>query len=187
MDLGLKIALTCCMLLPLIPLISLLITSFIDDINSIPPYNLITFDRFLAFYNINPDRWHLYDDEVEYERRSYLTTTFQFNFTDLMRYKRWHKRLKKFERAEVNRRYRDMQLKEYQAVLDCVKEDLEKFTRENDAMMKREADKYAKAVDEVPRIFEDKPATIQEISRIEYDDLARYGLLNNEILYHIIE
>lgn len=108
-------------------------------------YIRIKFKTFLSFYRINPNHWRRFDDNVEYRPNH---TTFGFSLFDWIRYKIWKKRLRQWERKQEH-------LKQYQQTLELIKKDLEEFNRENNEMMQRETEKYAKAVDEVPRMFED--------------------------------
>lgn len=118
-------------------------------------HNYISFDRFVAFYNINPERWDLYNDHVLYKVRKthnnihgfeYTLTEkyigFHFNFIDRIKYKRWKSNRHKLKKQQEH-------FKEYQEVLECVKKDLEQFTHENDEMMKHEAEKYQKQVEDI--------------------------------------
>lgn len=135
-------------------------------------YNQISFDRFIAFYNINPDRWELYSDYVQYgvpktykfSNGQVSTYTdkyveFYFTFKDRIKYKRWKSNRHKLKKQQEH-------FKEYQEVLECVKKDLEEFNRKNDEMIKHEAEKYAKAVDEVPRMFEEKDKDLKLLADI---------------------
>ena len=149
------------------PLLIMLLCEFIKTFievmsDSDNNHNYITFDRFIAFYNINPDRWELYSDYVQYgvpktykfSNGQVSTYTdkyveFYFTFKDRIKYKRWKSNRHKLKKQQEH-------FKEYQEVLECVKKDLEEFNRKNDEMIKHEAEKYAKAVDEVPRMFENK-------------------------------
>lgn len=158
MDMGLKIGLICLILLPIMPLLFLFLEDFKDAIDSLSlssTYNYITFDRFVAFYNINPDRWELYDGYVQYAvpqiykfsngvEHTYVDKyiSFHFNFKDRIKYKRWKSNRHKLKKQQEH-------FKEYQEVLECVKKDLEQFTRENDEMMKRETEKYQKQVEDI--------------------------------------
>ena len=150
-------------LFPFIPLLAYLlvccIKEFVEVMNdSDSDHTYITFDRFIAFYNINPDRWDLHYDYVRYRKtRSYFvdTVTFHFTFLECYKYKRWRKHLERLETKDRKQRLKKARLEEYQEVLECVKKDLEEFTRKNDEMMKRETEKYAQKVDEVPRMFDD--------------------------------
>lgn len=134
--------------------------------------NQISFDRFVAFYNINPDRWELYDGYVQYAvpqtykfsngvEHTYIDKciSFHFNFKDRIKYKRWKSNRYKLKKQQEH-------FKEYQEVLECVKKDLEQFTRENDEMMKCETENYAKTIDEVPRMFEEKDRDLKLLADI---------------------
>ena len=102
-------------------------------------YIRMKFKTFLSFYAINPDRWRLYCDCIEYCPNN---TSFGFNLIDWVRYKIWKRRLNKWRTKQEH-------LKKYQSTLELIKKDLEKFTRENDEMMKRETEKYQKQVEDI--------------------------------------
>lgn len=102
-------------------------------------YIRMKFKTFLSFYVINPDRWRLYCDYIEYRPNN---TSFGFNLIDWVRYKIWKMRLNKWQTKQEH-------LKKYQYTLELIKKDLEQFTRENDEMMKRETEKYQKQVEDI--------------------------------------
>ena len=133
-------------------------------------YNQISFDRFVAFYDINPDRWDLHGDYVIYRKtHSYFVDTVEFHFTFLERckYKRWRKHLERLETKDREQRLKKVRLEEYQEVLECVKKDLEAFNRKNDEMMQREVEKYAKAIDDMLRIPDDGYQFKSNVAKIQ--------------------
>ena len=71
-------------------------------------YPVIKFKSFIAFYDINPDRWKLHDYLVEcilkssYSGICQTTETFCFNYIDANRYKHWLKHLSKYKQSQSN-------------------------------------------------------------------------------------
>lgn len=71
----------------------------------------IKFKSFVALYNLKPASWTLYDNFICYRRSVFRqspfgcghhdveTTNFKFSFPDLLKYRRWRKRLKKNEKT----------------------------------------------------------------------------------------
>ena len=73
-------------------------------------YPRIKFKSFKNFYELNPDRWRLYDSCVVCKTTiEYITTTiygdhydnFFFSFIDFYRYKAWKSHLDKYEQENV--------------------------------------------------------------------------------------
>lgn len=71
-------------------------------------YPVIKFKSFIAFYDINPDRWKLHDYLVECILKSsysgiYQTTeTFCFSYIDTNRYEHWLKNLQNHKQSQSN-------------------------------------------------------------------------------------
>lgn len=100
--------------------------------------NVIKFKSFKSFYNINPGRWELKNNYVEFKRPNYSyyfsdykTYYFGFGFIDYYKYKLWKHSLKK-QREQIK------SCKEMQEVLNIVKADIEKFNKENAANMEKQ-------------------------------------------------
>ena len=64
----------------------------------------IKFNSFVSFYNINPDRWRLDDDSVDFVKERFYCSSdyiyYKFHFIDFYRYKHWHKKLIKQKRLQ---------------------------------------------------------------------------------------
>lgn len=62
----------------------------------------IKFKSFVKFYDVNPNRWNLYDEYIECriddKSWNYSVERFSFGFIDFWRYKLWHKMQKRAER-----------------------------------------------------------------------------------------
>lgn len=92
--------------------------------------NSIKFKSFKSFYNINPGKWELHDDYVnylkpfEYYYNSYNRVKFRFNFIDYYRYRLWKHNLE-----TQKRKIKDY--KEYQDVLEEIKKDIAAFEKNN--------------------------------------------------------
>lgn len=152
---------------------SLIIDGILYGSEGCPPVeaNYILFDRFVAFYNINSDKWKLENHRVSYKKNtmvnrfgctypSTIDTYFYFNYRDQIKYRRW---LSNLEELKLKQKH----LKEYQEVLECVKKDLEEFNRKNDEMMKSETEKYAKAIDDMLRIPDDGYQFKSNVAKIQ--------------------
>ena len=100
---------------------------FLDN----PATNKIKFKTFIKFYNINPDSWKLCDGYVVYRKNA---AKFKFNLIDFFKYTNWSEKLKHNKEIE-------MDIAEYQQVLEYVKCDLEEFERKNNEMLLKEAEK----------------------------------------------
>ena len=88
--------------------------------------NPIKFKSFKSFYNINPCKWELHDDYVNYRYYSYDRVKFRFNFIDYYRYRLWKHNL---ETQKRKAKY----YKEYQDVLEEIKKDIAAFEENNAA------------------------------------------------------
>lgn len=92
--------------------------------------NLIKFKSFKSFYNINPCKWELHIDYVNYLKPagyySYDRVKFRFNFIDYYRYRLWKYNL---ETQKRKAKY----YKEYQDVLEEIKKDIAAFEENNAA------------------------------------------------------
>lgn len=109
--------------------------------------NKIPFKSFLAFYNIAPTKWRLNKNCVIYEtidvemlrviepehvfggiyktpRKAY---EFTFKFTDLIRYRIWHKSVLHKEKIKEKRYEQEQLYKQYQDALKEISKDLEQF------------------------------------------------------------
>ena len=66
----------------------------------------IKFKSFVKFYDVNPNRWNLYDEYIECriddKSWNYSVESFSFGFIDFWRYKFW---LKMQKRAERNKQH----------------------------------------------------------------------------------
>ena len=64
----------------------------------------IKFNSFISFYNINPDRWRLNDDSVDFVKEKFYCSSdyiyYKFHFIDFYRYKHWHKKLIKQKKLQ---------------------------------------------------------------------------------------
>ena len=93
--------------------------------------NSIKFKSFKSFYNINPGKWELHDDYVNYLKLGryyygYDRVKFRFNFIDYYRYRLWKHNL---ETQKRKAKY----YKEYQDVLEEIKKDIAAFEENNAA------------------------------------------------------
>lgn len=98
--------------------------------NSHDGANNLSFKDFINFYNVNPDRWDLYDGFVVYKHvyDYYYTkkTYFNFNLFDWIRYRRW----------ATNKEKRDAKIKQDKEMIDflhSVNADIEKLINESNA------------------------------------------------------
>lgn len=113
--------------------------------------NKIPFNGFVAFYNIAPTKWALYNNYVIYEtidvemlraieqdpQMTYLsggiyktprkTYEFTFKFTDLIQYRIWHKSVLHKEKIEEKRYEQEQLYRHYQDALKEISKDLEQF------------------------------------------------------------
>jgi len=89
----------------------------------------ITFNSFKSFYQVNPERWELYQYFVACKKPSgysYINRkiSFKFNYIDSFRY-RWFKRniKRNNQRVEATKNYQDM--------INIVKSDIVAFEKKN--------------------------------------------------------
>lgn len=96
----------------------------------------IKFNSFVSFYNINPDRWRLDDDNVDFvKERSYWSADciyYKFHFIDFYRYKHWHKKLIKQKRLQK-------EMNDMNEMIRIVKSDIAKLEAESQANMQSAA------------------------------------------------
>ena len=86
-------------------------------------YMKIKFNRFVSFYNITPDKWVLYDEDVSYSsKQDNCYCQFYFSFIDLIKYLIWHHQLK----MNITKEY---ECDKYRKFVESVKKDLENFER----------------------------------------------------------
>lgn len=109
-------------------------------------YTKIKFQSFLKFYYINPDAWELSDSFIKYKQSK---AYFEFNWFEVPKYHKWHEQIKK---NKLTKR----QTEKYQETLEYIKRDLEWFNRKNEQMIKKEAEKMAKHVTDIPSMFVDE-------------------------------
>lgn len=90
----------------------------------------IKFNSFVSFYNINPDRWSLNDDSVDFIKEKHFGYSYyiyyKFHLIDFYRYKHWHKKLIKQEKLQK-------EINNMNEMIRIVKSDLAKFEAENQA------------------------------------------------------
>lgn len=85
----------------------------------------IKFKSFIAFYNVNPDRWELNDSYIRFCRNSYsLGDKYCFKFIDFYRYKLWKR--EKYKHATSIR-----SVKKYQEMIDILKQDIADYEKRN--------------------------------------------------------
>ena len=96
----------------------------------------IKFNSFVSFYNINPDRWRLNDDSVDFvKKRSYCSSDYiyyKFHFIDFYRYKHWHKKLIKQKRLQK-------EMNNMNEMIRIIKSDIAKLEAESQANMQSAA------------------------------------------------
>ena len=97
----------------------------------------IKFNSFVSFYNINPDRWRLCDDNVDFvKERSCCSSNhyifYKFHFIDFYRYKHWHKKLIKQKRLEN-------EISDMNEMIRIVTSDIAKLEAESQANMQSDA------------------------------------------------
>lgn len=96
----------------------------------------IKFKSFLSFYNINPDRWSLENDYVEFFKTEYYSygsaIRYKFNFIDYYRYLHWHKRQKKREKLKK-------EMDNINKMIQIIKKDIAKLEEENQVNMQSAA------------------------------------------------
>ena len=96
----------------------------------------IKFNSFISFYNINPDRWRLNDDSVDFVKKriycSYDYIYYKFHFIDFYRYKHWHKKLIKQKRLQK-------EMNDMNEMIRIVKSDIAKLEAESQANMQSAA------------------------------------------------
>ena len=81
------------------------------------------------FYEINPDRWTLYDDYIKFNINNYSGDAYCFHFIDYYRYKLWHRKIKKYNsQLESNKAYAEM--------IEIIKQDIADFEERNAAETK---------------------------------------------------
>ena len=97
----------------------------------------IKFNSFVSFYNINPDRWNLDDDSVDFIKQKHFCYSncihYKFHFIDYYRYKHWHKKLIKQEKLQK-------EINNMNEMIRIVKSDLAKFEEENQAKIQSAAE-----------------------------------------------
>lgn len=109
--------------------------------------NVIKFSSFLAFYQVNPNKWKLEEEFVIYRYKitydgyysdfmcpiypSYNEYRFRFNLIDFVRYSIWKASKDRKARQNVREQAYKIQLaqdvREYEEFIECIKQDLERF------------------------------------------------------------
>ena len=96
----------------------------------------IKFNSFISFYNINPDRWRLNDDSVDFVKEKFYCYSdyiyYKFHFIDFYRYKHWHKKL--IKQKKLQKEMNDMN-----EMIRIVKSDIAKLEAESQANMQSAA------------------------------------------------
>ena len=97
----------------------------------------IKFSSFISFYNINPDRWSLNNDSVDFIKEKHFCYSnyiyYKFHLIDFYRYKHWHKKIIKQEKLQK-------EMNNMNEMIRIVKSDLAKFEAENQAKMQSAAE-----------------------------------------------
>ena len=101
--------------------------------------NVMKFDSFVSFYNINSRVWYLYDSTVEYSRNQ---AEYRFSFADCIKYKIW-----KYKCEKVRKQKKDAE--QYQQTLEFIKHDLEEFNRKNEKTLRQEIEEYNRKVEKI--------------------------------------
>lgn len=123
----------------------------ISDARNLAP-NKMKFSSFVAFYELNPDKWELFKGYVVYETEDkdlidewreqvkngnvwgLLKPTkiykFSFSYKDLWRYRRFRKHI--FKMQEIEEKYKEdkRNYEQYQEALEYLKQDLEEFKKQ---------------------------------------------------------
>lgn len=96
----------------------------------------IKFNSFVSFYNINPDRWRLNDDSVDFVKEKFYCSSdyiyYKFHFIDYYRYIHWHKKL--IKQKNLQKEMNDMN-----EMIRIVKSDIAKLEAESQANMQSAA------------------------------------------------
>ena len=96
----------------------------------------IKFNSFISFYNINPDRWRLNDDSVDFVKEKFYYSSdyifYKFHFIDFYRYKHWYKKLIKQKRLKK-------EISDMNEMIRIVKKDIAKLEAESQANMQSAA------------------------------------------------
>lgn len=86
----------------------------------------IKFNSFISFYNIAPNKWILYDEDVLYSsKQDNCYCKFYFSSIDLIKYLIWHYQL------NMNT-IKEYEYNKYKKFVESVKNDLENFERNHD-------------------------------------------------------
>ena len=97
----------------------------------------IKFNSFVSFYNINPNRWSLNDDSVDFVKERHFCYSnyiyYKFYLIDFYRYKHWHKKIIKQEKLQK-------EMNNMNEMIRIVKSDLAKFEEENQAKIQSAAE-----------------------------------------------
>lgn len=106
--------------------------------------NIIKFRSFLAFYQVNPNKWELEEAFVIYRYKitddnyysaAYNEYCFRFNLIDFVRYFIWKASKDRKERQNAREQAYKIQLaqdvREYEEFIECMKRDLEQFKQSN--------------------------------------------------------
>ena len=97
----------------------------------------IKFSSFVSFYNINPDRWSLNDDSVDFVKERHFCYSnyiyYKFYLIDFYGYKHWHKKIIKQEKLQK-------EMNNMNEMIRIVKSDLAKFEEGNQVKMQNAAE-----------------------------------------------
>jgi len=94
----------------------------------------ITMDSFMSFYAIAPEKWELDEMFVSYKKdwSRLHWFAFSFNLIDTIKYERWRKRKRKLEEKQKKT---DKYVARYAEAMQCIRNDINEFTRQNDALI----------------------------------------------------
>ena len=96
----------------------------------------IKFNSFVSFYNINPDRWRLNDDSVDFVKEKFYCSSdyiyYKFHFIDYYRYIHWHKKLIKQKKLQE-------EMNDMNEMIRIVSSDIAKLEAESQANMQSAA------------------------------------------------
>ena len=112
----------CCVII--IVIIIKLITNYTNNgCNNLGPR--IKFESFKLFYDINPDRWELRNNDAVYKPHNHRKIYFHFNIVDYYKYKHF---CKVKESCAIHQKYN----KEISVTIESVQKDIQECEQQNE-------------------------------------------------------
>lgn len=89
----------------------------------------LSYKQFIDYYWINPDKWILYDNYVQYNYYNYRTKSFSFSFVDQIKYQKFKRNI---EKTKKKMEWSKAHNESYRILLEGVQKDIDKLRKQSE-------------------------------------------------------